>query len=193
MATTRPAAVVMSASEMPGATARRVAVHLPSPRPWKASMMPHDGAEGGRRRERRRRWWPARSCAAPGRVRASEEAIWAARSRASGLRGMPRPPDWRRYSSLISVKTGTSGLGRNWSEMAAISLRRPELRKARRKRLLCAWARRKLDHLVSMTVQEKMLAARRMMRTAKANGPELWIISTSALLEAPTGGAEASS
>ena len=39
MATTRPAAVVMSASEMPGATARRVAAPA-VPRPWKASMMP---------------------------------------------------------------------------------------------------------------------------------------------------------
>src|ERR1700721_2651048 len=39
MATTRPAAVVMSASEIPGATARRVAAPA-VPRPWKASMMP---------------------------------------------------------------------------------------------------------------------------------------------------------
>ena len=39
MATARPAAVVMSASEMPGATARRVAAPA-VPRPWKASMMP---------------------------------------------------------------------------------------------------------------------------------------------------------
>ena len=38
-ATTRPAAVVMRASEMPGATARRVAAPA-VPRPWKASMMP---------------------------------------------------------------------------------------------------------------------------------------------------------
>ena len=39
MATTRPAAVVMRASEMPGATARSVAAPA-VPRPWKASMMP---------------------------------------------------------------------------------------------------------------------------------------------------------
>src|ERR1039458_10671903 len=39
MAAARPAAVVMRASEMPGATARRVAPPA-VPRPWKASMMP---------------------------------------------------------------------------------------------------------------------------------------------------------
>ncbi len=35
--------------------------------------------------------------------------------------GMPRPPDWRWYSSWISLKTATRGLGLNWSAMAAIS------------------------------------------------------------------------
>jgi hypothetical protein len=40
MAAIKPAAVVISASETPGATARNVAA--PSvPKPWKASMMPH--------------------------------------------------------------------------------------------------------------------------------------------------------
>ena len=39
MATKSPAAVVMSASEMPGATARRLAAPA-LPRPEKASMMP---------------------------------------------------------------------------------------------------------------------------------------------------------
>ena len=37
------------------------------------------------------------------------EAVWAARSRATGLRGRPRPPYWRWYSSWISVKTATRG------------------------------------------------------------------------------------
>jgi hypothetical protein len=61
-------------------------------------------------------------------------AVCAARSRATGLRGRPRPPDWRWYSSWISLKTATSGLGLNCSATAAISLRRPDWRKARRKR-----------------------------------------------------------
>ena len=39
MAAARPAAVVISASEMPGATARKVAAPA-VPSPWKASMMP---------------------------------------------------------------------------------------------------------------------------------------------------------
>ena len=39
MAANSPAAVVMSASEMPGATARKVAAPE-VPRPWKASIMP---------------------------------------------------------------------------------------------------------------------------------------------------------
>ena len=40
MAANSPAAVVISASEMPGATARKVAAPA-VPSPWKASMMPH--------------------------------------------------------------------------------------------------------------------------------------------------------
>ena len=40
MAATRPIAVVMSASEMPGATARRLAAPA-VPSCWNASMMPH--------------------------------------------------------------------------------------------------------------------------------------------------------
>ena len=126
--------MVMRASEMPGATARRVAAPA-VPRPWKASMMPMTVP--------RRPMKGATAAMVASHVmrcsmlvRASLDAIWAARSRASGLRGMPRPPDWRRYSSLISLKTGTSGLGLNWSERAAISERRPDWRKARRKRLL---------------------------------------------------------
>ena len=41
----------------------------------------------------------------------SEAAVWAARSRAWGLGGWPRPPAWRWYSSWISWKTATSGRG----------------------------------------------------------------------------------
>ena len=52
-----------------------------------------------------------------------------------GVGGWPRPPAWRWYSSWISWKTATSGEGLNWSAIAAISERRPDLRKARRKRL----------------------------------------------------------
>ena len=81
-------------------------------------------------------------------VRASQEAVWAARSRATGLRGMPRPPVCRWYSSWISLKTATSGLGWNCSATAAISLRGvPDLRKARRKRWLCVCALPKLRPL----------------------------------------------
>jgi len=106
---------------------------------------------------------------------------------------VPRPPLWRWYSSLISLKTETSGLGLKLPAMAAISERRPDFRKARRKPWLCLRARPKRCHLEIMMVQEQMLAMSRMMRTAKATGPELRTISTSALLEAATGGAEASS
>ena len=44
-------------------------------------------------------------------VSASLEAVAAARSRPTELRGRPRPLVWRRYSSLISEKTATSGDG----------------------------------------------------------------------------------
>ncbi len=114
-------------------------------------------------------------------VRASDDAVMAARSSAGGLRGMPRPPDWRWYSSLISVKTETSGLGRNCSATAAISESRPDLRKARRKLWLCLRAWLKVRHLERMMAQEKMLPASRVTRTAKAIGPELRTISMSAL------------
>src|SRR5271168_3065386 len=186
MATTRPAAVVMRASEMPGATARRVAEPA-VPSPWKASMMPMTvpsrpmkGATAA--------MVASQVMLASMAVRASLEAIWEARSRASGLRGMPRPPDWRWYSSLISLKTGTRGLGLNWSATAAISERRPDLRKARRKRWLWVRARLKLRHLANMMPQERMLARASRMSTAKATGPLLWIISQRALPSAAMGG-----
>ena len=70
----------------------------------------------------------------------------------------------------------------NCSATEAISLRRVDLRKARMKRVLWIWALRKVDHLESMMVQEKTLAMRRMMRTAKATGPLLCTISRRALL-----------
>jgi hypothetical protein len=185
MATARPAAVVMRASEMPGATVRRVAAPA-VPRPWKASMMPMTVPK------RPTKVAPLAMEASHVmrdsiEVRVSEEAVWAARSSAAGLRGMPRPPDWRWYSSLISVKTETSGLGWNWSATAAISERRPDLRKARRKPWLCLRARVKRRHLESMMAQEKMLASSRMTRTPRATGPELRTISTSAVPGEPTG------
>ena len=81
MAANKPAAVVISASEMPGATARKVAPPA-VPRPWKASMMPHTVpnspmkgvtapvvASHGRRLSRR--------------VNSSEDAIWVARCNAA--------------------------------------------------------------------------------------------------------------
>jgi len=77
-------------------------------------------------------------------VRASLEAVRAARSSACALRGRPRPEVvCRLYSSVISTKTGTSGLGLNWSATAAISLSRVDLRNARMKRWLWVRARRK--------------------------------------------------
>ena len=178
MATARPAAVVMSASEMPGATARRVAAPA-VPRPWKASMMPMTVPK------RPTKVAPLAMVASQVMrvsmaVRASEDAVWAARSRATGLRGVPRPPLWRWYSSLISLKTETSGLGLKLPATAAISERRPDLRKARRKPWLCLRARPKRRHLEIMMAQEQMLAMSRMMRTAKATGPELRTISMSA-------------
>src|SRR5258708_1716269 len=106
-------------------------------------------------------------------VRDSVEAVWRARSRGVGLRGMPRPRFWRWYSSWISLKTATRGLGLNCSATAAISLSRVDLRKARRKRRLCVWALPKRDHLEIMMAHEKMLAMRRITRTAKATGPLL--------------------
>ena len=181
----------MSASEMPGATARRVAAPA-VPRPWKASMMPMTVPK------RPTNVAPLAMVASQVMrvsmaVRASEEAVWAARSRAAGLRGVPRPPLWRWYSSLISLKTETSGLGLKLPAMAAISERRPDLRKARMKSWLCRRARPKRRHLEIMMAQEQMLAMSRMMRTAKATGPELRTISMSSPPEAPTGGSVASS
>src|SRR6185437_153999 len=187
-ATTRPAAVVMRASEMPGATARRVAAPA-VPRPWKASMMPMTVPK---------RPMKGAHCAVVASqvmrrsmmVSDSEAAVWAARSRAWGLGAVPRPPAWRWYSSWISWKTATSGLGLNWSAMAAISERRPDLRKARRKRLLWMLASLKARHLAMMMAQDTMLAMSRMPRTVSAVGPLLWTMSTIALECGPARGPE---
>ena len=185
IATTRPAAVVISASEMPGATARSVAAPA-VPRPWKASMMPMTVPSRPMKGEMAA-MVASQVIRCSIAVRASEEAVIAARSSAVGLRGRPRPPLWRWYSSLISVKTETSGLGRNWSATAEISERRPDLRKARRKPWLCLRARAKRRHLESMMAQENMLATSRTTSTAKATGPLLRTISISAPPESPTG------
>ena len=93
----------MSASEMPGATARRVAAPA-VPRPWKASMMPMTVPK------RPTKVAPLAMVASQVMrvsmaVSASEDAVWAARSRAAGLRGVPRPPLWRWYSSFIATPT----------------------------------------------------------------------------------------
>ena len=74
--------------------------------------------------------------------------------------------------------------------MAAISERRPDLRKARRKRLLCTSASLKARHLVMMMAQETMLAMSRMPSTVSAVGPLLWTMSTSALEWGPASGPE---
>ncbi len=71
------------------------------------------------------------------------------------MRGSPRPLVWRWYSSLISVKTATSGDGRNWSAAAEISDSRPDLRKARRNRADCLRADEKLRNFAIMIVHEK--------------------------------------
>ena len=62
--------------------------------------------------------------------------------------------------------------------MAAISERRPDLRKARRKRLPWTSASLKGRHLVMMMAQEKMLAMSRIPSTVSAVGPLLWTMST---------------
>src|SRR5207248_2763639 len=120
-------------------------------------------------------------------VSASDEAVSAARSSAVELRGSPRPPVWRWYSSLISVKTGTSGLGWNCSATAAISERRPDLRNTRRNPALSRRARLKARHFDNISAQENRLASSRITSTANATGPELRIISTSADPGDPTG------
>ena len=120
-------------------------------------------------------------------VSASLDAVEAARSSPTGLRGRPRPPVWRWYSSLISEKTATRGEGLNCSATAAISDKRPERRKARRKRPDWARAVAKARYLLMMMVQEKTDAAARRMRTAKATGPELCRMSPSAEVWAAVG------
>src|SRR5207302_10912450 len=88
IAAARPAAVVIKASEIPGATARRVAAPL-VPSPWNASMMPHTVPNK-----------PTNGVTAPviasqgrflsNRVISSDEAICIARWTANGFL---RPPD----------------------------------------------------------------------------------------------------
>jgi len=83
----RPAAVVMRASEMPGATARSVAAPA-VPRPWKASMMPQTVPK------RPMKGVTAAVMASQGRLRSkrvtsSEAAICNARCRAGMLGGPP--------------------------------------------------------------------------------------------------------
>src|SRR6185312_5742421 len=125
-------------------------------------------------------------------VRDSLEAVWAARSSPWGLGGVPRPPDCRWYSSWISWKTATSGLGRNWSATAAISERRPDLRKARTNCLPLASAALNAFHFESMMAQEKMLKKSRIPSTVSAVGPLLCSISVSAPDWAAAGGVEMS-
>src|SRR3981081_3613591 len=165
MGTTRAAAGGVGAGAVRGGRAGEGAAPA-VPRPWKASMMPMtvpkspmNGAMAAMVASQVMRLSIA--------VRASLAAVWAARSSAVGLRGMPRPLFCRWYSSWISLKTATRGLGLNGAATAAISLSRVDLRKARRKRRLWVWALPKRDHLEIMMAQEKMLARRRITRTAK--------------------------
>src|ERR1700761_2405050 len=74
--------------------------------------------------------------------------------------------------------------------MAAISERRPDLRKARRKRFDWTLASLKARHLAMMMAQETMLARSRIPRTVRAVGPLLWTMSTSALECGPERGPE---
>ena len=105
IAANKPAAVVISASEMPGATARKVAAPA-VPSPWKASMMPQTVPNS-----------PINGVTAPvvasqgsrlsRRVSSSDAAIWVARCNADMRMGYapacavrrrrlrrPRPADW---------------------------------------------------------------------------------------------------
>src|ERR1700679_730195 len=82
----------------------------------------------------------------------------------------------------------TSGLGLNWSEMAAISERRPDLRKARMKRRFWVSAALKERHLEIMTAHEITLMMTRRPSTASAVGLLLCSISTRALEDWPAGG-----
>jgi len=92
------------------------------------------------------------------------------------------------------LPTSKENWGWNWSATAEISERRPDLRKARRKPTLFLRALAKRRHLENMMDHEKMLASSKMMRTAKATGPELRTISTMALPDcAVMGGAAESS
>ena len=138
---------------------------------------------------RLRRWWRARSCVfkhgqgfAGGGLRgAFERGDVARRPGASGLAAV----------SLVDfVEDGaTSGLGLNCSLTAAMSCKRVALRKARRKRWLCARARPKLESLAKITAHEKRLESASRPRTVSAIGPLFWIISTMALPPAAAGGA----
>jgi len=76
----------------------------------------------------------------------------------------------------------------NWSAMAAISERRPDLRKARRKRRFWVSAALKERHLEIMTAQEMTDIMTRTPSTTSAVGPLLCSISTIALEDWPAGG-----
>lgn len=75
----------------------------------------------------------------------------------------------------------------NCSDMAAISDRRPDLRKARRKRRFWTSAALKDRHLEIMTAQEMTDISKRRASTVSAVGPLLWSISTRALEDWPLG------
>src|SRR5271166_2590211 len=161
-----PAAVVMRASEMPGATARRVAAPA-VPSPWKASMMPQTVPNN-----------PMNGVTAPvvasqGRrlsrlLNSSEAAICVARCNAVMRMGCGA---CLRNSSYAPSKTASSGLGLNCSATAAMSCRRSDLRNAQMKRLLCTRARRNSPHLEKIMAHEARLNSSRMMRTVLATRP----------------------
>src|SRR5208282_5473019 len=169
MAAASPAAVVIRASEIPGATARKVAAPA-VPRPWKASMIPQTVPNN-----------PINGVTAPviashgtlrsRRVISSEDAICMARWIATRLWMPPVIPIWRLNSSTAPANTPTSGLGRNCSATEAMSCMRCALRKARTKRPLCPRARRIKRHLERITAQESTLNAMSRRSTDFATGP----------------------
>src|SRR3954468_5703946 len=170
IAAASPAALVMSASEIPGATARSVAAPA-VPNPWKASIMPHtvpnnptNGATFA---------IVASHCSRrSNRVCSSEPAICIARcTEVVFLIPVVGLPPCRRYSSYPPSKIDTSGLGRNCSETAATSCRRTAFLNARKKRPLCTRARLYELHLDRITAHEIRLKRRRMRRTTLATIP----------------------
>ena len=146
MATTRPAAVVMSASEMPGATARRVAAPA-VPRPWKASMMPMTvpkrpmkGAIAAMVASQVMRLLHGGEGFAGGGLGGALEGHGVARQAAAAGLALVLVVD------LVEDGDERAGLelvgdGGDFAE------RRPDLRKARRKRWLCVCALLKLRPL----------------------------------------------